>query len=133
MTQFTEADYRRAWNLSPVSDHDTIHTIECRKCGAQQHDPCVYTLTPGAHAYAAHIERVGTPTIRVHTERRQDARALIARRQSVEKRAKEVVALKRRPPDVQNRIELFSIKTQWERDEQRKLVWWLSRYVDILL
>lgn len=133
MMQFTDADYHRAWTLPPVSDQDTIHTIECRKCGAQQHDCCVYILTPGAHAYAAHIARVGTPTLRVHTERRQDARALIARRNQIAERAKEIVQSRRMPPDVASRVELFNIKTQWEKNEQRELVWWLSRYADILL
>jgi hypothetical protein len=69
----------------------------------------------------------------VHTERRQDARALIARRNQMAERAKEIVQSRKMPPDITSRVELFNIKTQWEKNEQRELVWWLSRYADILL
>lgn len=143
LTGYLPSDYEGAHSLEPLSDDLTIMTAECPKCGVVRGARCVY-LAPyerGGNsgqvsqdaAYHKHTERAGRATNRVHTERRQLARILISKRRKIEERKRAQARALKRPPAVQNRIELYAIKNQWEKDEQQQLVWWLARFASILL
>jgi hypothetical protein len=113
----------------------------CPRCGAKGFAPCTYTA-PRSPWYSEEqlrtwpsmreqFERVGKPMRTRHQERYVVARELTRRaaaRDLRERRLAEAKEERRRNPA----LAIHDAEAAWDREERRRLAWWLARYASVL-
>lgn len=146
ITGYLSSDYEGAHSLAPISDDIVRESTGCPTCGVIVGVQCVYLAPYYRHGnngpqsedkfYHVRVARAGTSTKRLHLERVQLARIIVSKKRKTELRKKAAEDARKQfsrlPAKIQTQVELFNIKKQWDKDEQRELITWLSKYANVL-